>query len=155
MSVFNAPVHGSVVAPSSLLPEVRAQLSALGYSWPLGLDSAPLAAALLRDLLAVSDAFELLRGRLVGAEAATPNAVDVVQPLRLEHSRLLRANAAVSGPYGCWRCFRYFAPAVLRQATHFVFLPSFSRSAAARRGHSRRRGGCACVCRGGVCGCAC
>ena len=77
------------------LPELRAQLSALGYASPLGLESAPLAGALLRDLLAVADAFVLLRGRLLGAEAAAARGRDELEPLRREHSRLVRANAAV------------------------------------------------------------
>lgn len=87
--------------------ELKEQLNALDYNFPLGIESASLARRLLDDLILTTENYELLRQDKERLEKETKHghAANKLRPLQTENARLVRENNEVCPPRlrGCTR----------------------------------------------------
>lgn len=70
-------------------------LHQLGYSYPLGIESAPLVQRLLDDLILTSENYEAVSTVAEESKAAATAAASSVAPLQAENTRLIQANNQV------------------------------------------------------------
>lgn len=75
--------------------QLKMQLSALSYTEPVGVESAPLVQRLLNDLVLTSESFEAMRERAEAAEHTASSSKEDAAPFRKENSRLIRENNEV------------------------------------------------------------
>lgn len=96
-----------VSSDTSQFQALQRTLHQLGYSYPLGIESAPLVQRLLDDLILTSENYEAVSTVAEESKAAATAAASSVAPLQAENTRLIQANNQVCAEYSVGYCIPY------------------------------------------------